>query len=233
MKQYSIRSNGSTIFDVFVRAVYYEKSIEFRGHVLRLINGILNSLETLNDRVDARYALSDLGFIQIIEEMKTKLIELDNQRQKSRFLKKQSSIKGLPAKSSIDSTISTDSTMDNLTDDEMDEDDQEDEDEEITLIKDQIKLYEKRQSDDDLQCMFESVNLSDADGMFAFLLKKSVQEGFHQELMRILSCLAVIPRNSYVTGVVCNRYLGIIIIFFVFFVSLPFNPGGSCICGLL
>ena len=165
MKQYSIQSNGSKIFGVFVHAVDYETSVEFRGHVLRLINVILNSLETLNDRIDARSALSELGFIQIIEEMKTRLIELE----------------------------------DNLTDDEMDED------EELTLIKDQIKLYEKIQSDDDLQCMFESVNSSDADRMFAFLLKKSVQEGFDQELMRILSCLAVILRNSYVTGVVLQQ----------------------------
>lgn len=68
----------------------------------------------------------------------------------------------------------------------------------VAVLPSQIRLYEKRSSDDDLECMFESVNLSDADGMFSFLLKKSVQEGHHEQLMRILACLAVIPRSSYV-----------------------------------
>ena len=83
-------------------------------------------------------------------------------------------------------------------DSDSDSEDSPDPDSIIPVLAGQIRLYEKRSSDDDLECMFESVNLSDADGMFSFLLKKSVQEGHHEQLMRILACLAVIPRSSYV-----------------------------------
>lgn len=80
MKAYSVKSNGTTIFDEFIRAVYFEKSLEFRGHVLRLINGLLNSLESLNERIEARYALSDLGFPLILEEMKQELIAIEREK---------------------------------------------------------------------------------------------------------------------------------------------------------
>ncbi len=155
---------------------------------MRLFNGILNSLSLLNDRVEARYALHDLGFLTILEEMKR---DLENGG--SLLLKSVSRdpFQDLDASARV----------------EGDDEDEEDEidpallaalqkDDIMPVLKKQIDLFEKRKTEDDLECMFDSFNLSDADGLFSYLLKRAVSEGHHDALMKILSCLAVIPFNA-------------------------------------
>ena len=63
----------------------------------------------------------------------------------------------------------------------------------LPVIGRQIEIFVESKKTDDLHCMFDSFNMSDAEGMFQYLQKRSVQEGMHEPLIKVMSALVCVP----------------------------------------
>lgn len=69
LDDYGDNHNASTIFDAFVRSLYFESDLCFRRDALRFVNGILIRLQSIEDRIEARHFLTELGYKSIMEQI--------------------------------------------------------------------------------------------------------------------------------------------------------------------
>ncbi|ETO21988.1 hypothetical protein RFI_15215, partial [Reticulomyxa filosa] len=76
LRTYSDAHNNSSVFEEFVRGVYFETDLNFRCAALQLINAALGYMPEIDERVMARHNLSELGFDSILQEMMKKVHEM-------------------------------------------------------------------------------------------------------------------------------------------------------------
>ncbi|ETO22010.1 actin binding protein [Reticulomyxa filosa] len=73
---YSDAHNNGSVFEEFVRGIYFETDLNFRCAALQLINAALGFMPEIDERVLARHNLSELGFDSILQEMMKRLHEV-------------------------------------------------------------------------------------------------------------------------------------------------------------
>ena len=78
---YGERHNASSVFDEFVRSMYFEQDLEFRRDALKFVNAVLNLSPDLTRRVNSRHMLTELGFDNVIDQLWD---EIHSQQQKDR-----------------------------------------------------------------------------------------------------------------------------------------------------
>lgn len=71
LKNYASQHGHNSIFDEYIRSMFYETDLEFRGYVLIFVNAVLSQLDKLEDRIEARSHLQEMGFDIFLQEMKT------------------------------------------------------------------------------------------------------------------------------------------------------------------
>lgn len=66
-----------------------------------------------------------------------------------------------------------------------------------TQLIQQMEFYDQMRDEDETECMWNQVNLSDPENLTEYLVRRAMNEGHFTEFVHILACLATIPYNKY------------------------------------
>lgn len=220
---YGDRHDASSVFDEFVRSMYFEEDLEFRRDALKFVNVILNICPDLEIRIESRHFLTELGFDTVIDQLWEIVLAAENQSDKRQ--KGQDDELQLNAINEdkdddeddenepdlgdkTDSIVSTGSVSTylgrfhgkrksvNATKSvrrSIDIDGPEIENPLIDDIRQQLKLYQKTQEQDDQKMLWNQVNLNDPDAITQHLFNRAMHQNRLSDFIHTLVSMCTIP----------------------------------------
>eukprot|EP01083_Nonionella_stella_P075838 206350_1 len=194
MYTYGERHNASSVFDEFVRSMYFEQDLEFRRDALKFVNAVLNLSPDLKRRIDSRHMLRELGFNNILDQLWDVIAsEQDEDSDHTQD----------------DTDEETPSTSDLLTTARSNAHEGKKNkrklryDASVTVqhpllaeIREQLLLYRQTKEEDDKKVLWEDVNLNDPEQIVRHLFKKAMQQKHISEFMQTLISLCTIPDHA-------------------------------------
>eukprot|EP01083_Nonionella_stella_P199560 731664_1 len=178
---YGDRHDASSIFDDFVRCMYFEDDLPFRRDALKFINVIINIGDDLELRIESRHVLTELGFDTVMHQLwdvlSSAAAAADESEDSNRLVRRNANIARRNMKSNDLDEI--------LIDDPLLED-----------IRAQLKLYLGAQEDDNAAMVWNGVDLNEPHELCDYLFSKAVQQGHVSDFIHTLVAMCSINDDS-------------------------------------
>eukprot|EP01084_Bolivina_argentea_P206189 352081_1 len=213
---YGDRHDASSIFDEFVRQMYFEHDLQFRHDALTFLNVILNICPDLRLRIESRHFLTQLGFHIVVDQLWEKIDNvqqkqlIDQNKEQLDILDENDQDKELKlednASGSIKSTGSVSisdrlyklrsksvsmkkRSIDMSKDLELD-------DTLLNDIREQLILYNEMQEKDNQKMLWNDINLNQPQDILEYLFNRAIKQNRVTDFMHTLISMCTIPDNS-------------------------------------
>eukprot|EP01083_Nonionella_stella_P170329 579437_1 len=179
MYAYGERLNCSSIFDDFVRSMYFEQDLEFRRDALKFVNALLNLSPGLKRRIDSRHMLRELGFDSILDQLWDAIAAemMEQKEDDTEDMHKQGIFKNKMHSMRQDESVGIKHPL-------------------LAEIREQLILYRQMKEEDDKKMLWQDVNLNDPEQIVRHLFKKAMQQKHTSEFMQTLISMCTIPDHA-------------------------------------
>ena len=200
LKSFGTDHGANSMYEEFVKGMYFETNLDFRLDALRFINAIIQRMPQYEERIEARRFLTELGFDKILNELENVVSQIkpsDVEREGTAGEGTAGTAGGREAgddsEDDIDGNLSTGTVA--IPSDE-DNDIGDNEKRIIMLLRPQLNCYIELRDIDEKEATWNDIKLNDPKSLFEYLWNRCVKDSRLNQLTHILGALCTIPKDE-------------------------------------